>query len=97
NLLLSLLFWMGIIFETPVIIFFLAKIGIVTPSFLARQRRWALIGSFVLGAIITPTFDPINQTFVAVPIIVLYEIGILLAKLAYRGRRASSMNLDTER
>tara|TARA_Y100001947_G_scaffold110345_1_gene94789 strand:+ start:162 stop:920 length:759 start_codon:yes stop_codon:yes gene_type:complete len=96
NLMLSLLFWMGIIFETPVVIFFLAKIGVVTPRFLARQRRWAVVAAFILGAIITPTFDPINQTFVAAPIIILYELGIWLAKLAYRGRPEPDMNLDTE-
>ncbi|MCH7801343.1 MAG: twin-arginine translocase subunit TatC [Chloroflexi bacterium] len=96
NLMLTLLFWMGVIFETPVVIFFLAKIGVVTSEFLARQRRWALVAAFVLGAVITPTIDPINQTIVAVPIIVLYEVGIWLAKLAQRGRRAPTMNLDSE-
>jgi len=54
------------------------------------------VAAFILGAIITPTFDPINQTFVAAPIIILYELGIWLAKLAYRGRPAPDMNLDTE-
>lgn len=86
NLMISLLFWMGIVFETPVILFFLSKIGVVTPRFLAKQRRWAIVVAFILGAIITPTFDPINQTLVALPIIVLYETGIWLAKLARRGK-----------
>lgn len=86
NLMISLLFWMGIVFETPVILFFLSKIGVVTPRFLAKQRRWAIVVAFILGAIITPTFDPINQTLVALPIIVLYETGIWLAKLAKRGK-----------
>ena len=94
NLMISLLFWMGIVFETPVVLFFLSKIGVVTPSFLARQRRWAVVVAFILGAIITPTFDPINQTFVALPIIVLYEAGIWLAKLARLGRKDSSTELD---
>ena len=94
NLMISLLFWMGVMFETPVVLFFLSKIGVVTPSFLARQRRWAVVVAFILGAIITPTFDPINQTLVAVPIIVLYEVGIWLAKLARLGRKDSSTELD---
>lgn len=84
NLMLSLLFWMGIVFEMPVVLFFLAKIGLVTSQFLARNRRYAIVLAFVLGAVITPTFDPVNQTLVAAPIIVLYEASIWLTKLARR-------------
>ena len=87
GLMLRLLFWMGIVFETPVVLFFLSKIGIVTPEFLAKQRRYAVVAAFVLGAAITPTFDPINQSMVAIPIIVLYEVGIWLAKLGRMGRK----------
>ena len=86
NLMITLLFWMGLVFEIPIVMFFLSKIGVVTPRFLARQRRYAIVVAFILGAIITPTFDPINQTLVAMPIIVMYEVGILLAKLARRGQ-----------
>ncbi len=97
SLMLTLLFWMGIVFETPVVAFFLSKIGLVTPRFLARNRRYAVVIAFVLGAIITPTFDPINQSLVALPIIVMYELGIWLAKLGYRGRESSrELTLDTE-
>jgi sec-independent protein translocase protein TatC len=96
NLMISLLFWMGVMFETPVVLFFLSKIGVVTPSFLARQRRWALVVAFILGAVITPTFDPVNQTFVAVPIFVLYEVGIWMAKLARLGRKDKSAELDLD-
>ncbi len=90
NLMLTLLFWMGLIFEIPVVIFFMAKIGLVTPEALARNRRYAIVVAFILGAVITPTFDPINQALVAGPIIVLYEISVWLAKLAARGRRRSA-------
>ena len=97
NLMIALLFWMGIIFEMPVVTFFLAKIGVVSPEFLARNRRFALVLAFILGAIITPTFDPINQTLVAGPIIVLYEAGIWLAKLATRGRpRTTRLELESK-
>ncbi len=82
-----LLFWMGIIFELPLVMFFLARLGVVTAGFLARFRRYAVILAFVAGAIITPTMDPVNQTLVALPIIVLYEVGILLARLGQRLRR----------
>ncbi len=78
----KLLFWIGVSFETPLVIFVLAKLHLVTPKRLASYRRYAFVIAFVLGAFITPTFDPINQTLVAMPLIVLYEIGIWLAKLA---------------
>ena len=94
NLMLTLLFWMGLIFEMPVVIFFLAKIGLVKPSFLSRNRRYALVLAFVLGAIITPTFDPINQSIVAAPIIVLYEASIWLAKLAARGQQEPALSVE---
>ena len=87
SIMLTLLFWMGVVFETPVVTFFLAKIGVVSGNFLARQRRYALVASFVMGAIITPTFDPINQGLVALPIMVMYELGIWLARLGERGRK----------
>jgi len=89
NLMVSLLFWMGIVFEIPVVLFFLSKIGVVTPEFLSRNRRYAVVVAFILGAVITPTFDPINQSMVAAPIIVLYELSIWLVKFGRRGRKAA--------
>ncbi|MBI4310680.1 MAG: twin-arginine translocase subunit TatC [Chloroflexi bacterium] len=86
NLVINLLFWLGAVFETPVLMFLLAKIGVVNHRTFARWRKMAYIGAFVLGAAITPTFDPVNQTLVAVPIILLYELGIILAWLARRGK-----------
>ena len=93
NLVVTLLFWLGVSFETPLVMFFLSKIGIVTPRALARQRRYALVVAFILGALITPTFDPVNQTLVAVPIILLYELGIWLARLARLGRKKSPVDM----
>ena len=98
RLMLSLLIWMGVVFETPIVLFFLSRIGIVTPQRLAGQRRYAIVVAFILGALITPTFDPINQTLVALPIIVLYEVGIWLAKLGARQRnrqRTREFGLDS--
>ena len=92
RLLISLLLWMGVVFETPIVLFFLSRIGIVTPQQLGRQRRYAVVVAFVLGALITPTFDPINQTLVALPIIVLYEVGIWLAKFGARQRNRQRAN-----
>jgi len=78
----SLLFWVGLSFETPLLIFFLAKLGIVTPESLSRYRKYAILIIAVISAVITPTPDPFNMILVMVPLIILYEIGILLAKLA---------------
>ncbi len=94
NLMLTLLLWMGLVFETPIVTFFLSKIGVVTGDWLAKQRKYAVVVAFVLGAIITPTFDPINQALVAIPIVVMYEIGIWLAKFGGRGRNKASEGLS---
>ena len=95
SLMLSLLFWMGVIFELPIVLFFLSRIGVVKPSFLSRNRKWAIVLAFILGALITPTLDPINQTMVAIPVLALYEVGILLSKIGVKMRnRVSSDNLD---
>tara|TARA_B100000949_G_scaffold214691_1_gene210401 strand:- start:466 stop:1167 length:702 start_codon:yes stop_codon:yes gene_type:complete len=96
NLMLSLLFWMGVVFETPLVMFFLSKIGVVTAQSLARFRRYAIVIAFILGAIITPTLDPINQALVAVPIILLYEVGILLARVGGRGRKRAPAGLELD-
>ena len=88
NIMIRLLFWLGIAFETPLVMFVLATLGIVTARGFARFRRLWLVVSFVIAAAITPTIDPLNQAIVAGPLIVLYELGILLAWLA--GRRAAS-------
>jgi sec-independent protein translocase protein TatC len=73
----------GAIFELPIVIVFLTKMGIVTPSFLAQHRKYAILIAFVLAAILTPTPDAFNQILMAVPIIVLYEVGIFTSKLLY--------------
>ncbi len=78
----TLLFWIGVSFETPIFLFFLAKLGIVNARQLGRYRKYALVGAFVIGAIITPTPDPLNQTIVALPIYLLYELGVFLARFA---------------
>lgn len=74
----------GAIFELPLVIIFLAKFGIVTPSALARNRKYAILAAFILAAALTPTPDAFNQTLMAVPIILLYEIGILLSRIIFR-------------
>jgi len=84
SLVTRLLLSIGLVFELPVITTFLARLGIITSRWLASKRKIAIIFAFVLAAIITPTFDPINQTLVAAPLIILYEMSIWLAKLVQR-------------
>lgn len=83
-----LLLSIGLVFELPVVTTFLARIGVVKAKWLAAQRRPAIIIAFILAAMITPTFDPINQSLVAVPLIVLYELSIWLAKLVQKKPKA---------
>lgn len=78
----TILFWMGLSFELPVIIYTICKIGLVTPNRLTKFRKYAILIFFVIAAVITPTPDPLNQTLVAAPMIVLYEVGILMARIA---------------
>ncbi len=86
NLVVMLIFWMGLIFETPLIMFTLAKAGVINPDTMAKGRRIIVVVAFLLGAVITPTFDPVNQTMVAIPFLLLYELGLRLARFA-RPRR----------
>jgi sec-independent protein translocase protein TatC len=79
-----LLLAVGLVFELPVITTFLARLGVLKPHWLAKRRRMAIISAFILAAIITPTFDPINQSLVAIPLIILYEMSIWLAKLVHK-------------
>lgn len=72
---------MGLIFELPVLIFLLSVLGLVNAKMLLKGFRWAIFGAFVVAAIITPTPDPVNQSLVAGPLIVLYLIGILIAAI----------------
>jgi sec-independent protein translocase protein TatC len=78
----SLLLWIGLAFELPLFVFFLAKLGLVNAEMLSRNRKYAVVGIAVLAAVITPTVDPLNMALVMGPLIVLYELGVLLAKLA---------------
>ena len=86
NLILALTLWVGLSFQTPLVMTLLSRLGVVKPSSFAKRRKLAIVGAFVAAAIFTPTFDPFNQTLLASPIIVLYEIGIWLSKLANRRR-----------
>jgi sec-independent protein translocase protein TatC len=81
SLVLAMLLGFGIVFEVPVVIAFLSMVGLVQASTLAKYRRYAILVNVVAAAIITPTGDPLNLAMMAVPMILFYEIGIVLARI----------------
>ncbi|MBF0609339.1 MAG: twin-arginine translocase subunit TatC [Magnetococcales bacterium] len=73
----------GLVFELPIVILFLTRFGFVTPEKLARSRKYAAVCAFIISGILTPTPDAFNQMLMAVPMIVLYEIGIIASKIIF--------------
>jgi sec-independent protein translocase protein TatC len=81
----ALVFGSGLLFQLPVVVYFLSKIGIVTPGLMRKYRRHALVGILILGAIITPP-DPLSQSLISLPLYLLYEISILISAMVVRQR-----------
>jgi len=73
----------GLFFELPIIIYFLTKLGLVTPKFLREYRRYAIVIVLILAAIVTPP-DVVSQTIVAIPLLILYEISIVISSVVYK-------------
>jgi sec-independent protein translocase protein TatC len=71
----------GAVFELPLILTMLSKMGIVTPKFLAKNRKYAVLINFIIAAVLTPTPDIFNQSLMAGPLCLLYEIGIISARI----------------
>jgi sec-independent protein translocase protein TatC len=71
----------GIVFETPIFVFFLARVGIVTPAFLLQKFKYAVVFAFIFAAIITPTPDMVTQLALAIPMVLLYLLGVAVAYL----------------
>ncbi len=87
SFLMTVILGLGLMFEMPIFIFALAQIGVVTPRFLMRHFRWAVLIIFVLAAIITPTPDPFNMCLFALPAILLYLLGVGAAWMVGRSKR----------
>ena len=83
---LKLLIAFGLVFELPVVVFFLSRMGLVTATFLRKKRKYAILLTFVLAAILTPP-DVITQAMMAGPLIILYEVGIMIAKVSERKKK----------
>ncbi len=90
---IRLLLAFGLVFEMPVVVLFLTKIGLITPDSMKKFRKFAILSSFILSAILTPP-DVATQLMMALPIIILYEISIVLSKTMYRKKEKKS---DTEK
>ena len=78
----------GAVFEVPLAMTLAARMGLVTPKQFSKNRKYAILGAFIAAAVLTPTPDMVNQSLMAGPIIVLYELGIVAARLFGRRRRA---------
>jgi sec-independent protein translocase protein TatC len=90
GLVMAMLLGFGVVFEVPVIIAFLAMVGLVSAEFLSRYRRHAIVVNTLLAAVITPTGDPLNLALMAVPMCLFYEIGIVLARLLGKKKPAEA-------
>ena len=88
----GIMFWIGIAFEFPLLIYILASLGWVDHKALLSQWRLAIVAIAVIAAMVTPTVDPVNMALVMGPMIVLYFLGILLARLAGRRRLKAASN-----
>ncbi len=85
----NLIFWVGVSFELPLLVFVLTRVGVIRPSFLTKGWRVAVVAIAVLAAVITPTGDPVNMVIFMVPLFVLYLMSIGLSALAYKARNVS--------
>ncbi len=86
---IRLLLVFGLVFELPVVVFFMTKIGLITPDSMKKFRKFAILSSFILSAILTPP-DVATQIMMALPIIILYELSILISKGIYRKKKEVS-------
>jgi sec-independent protein translocase protein TatC len=86
---IRLLLAFGLVFEMPVVVFFMTKIGLITPDSMKKYRKFAILCSFILSAILTPP-DVATQIMMALPIIILYEVSIIISQGVYRKREGDS-------
>jgi len=82
SIIISVMLAAGLVFELPMISFFLSKLGILTPKFMRKYRRHAIIIILILAAFLTPGADPVSQVILAVPLVLLYEISIFISRIS---------------
>ncbi len=94
---LKVLLGIALVFEMPTLIFFLAKMGLVTAKWMIRNFKYAVLAVFVLAAVITPTPDIVTQSIVAMPMLILYGLSILIALVVGRGKEKARRAEEAER
>lgn len=87
SFIVSVMLAAGVVFELPMVSWFLSKLGILTPAFMRKYRRHSIVGIFILAAVLTPGTDPVSQILLAIPLLALYEVSILISVWAWRGRK----------
>lgn len=93
--LITLTLGAGLLFELPVVVFVLARLGLVTEVFLKQSRRYAIVVVLVLAAVITPGTDPLSLFVMSVPLMLLYELSIVLTRFVERGKRKEALRTET--
>lgn len=84
SIIISVMLAAGVIFELPMLSFFLSKIGIITPQFMRKYRRHSIVGILIIAAVLTPGTDPVAQVLLAIPLVLLYEISIFVSKYSQK-------------
>lgn len=92
----SLVVGCGLLFQFPVVIYFLSKVGIVTPELMRRYRKHSIVVILVLGAIITPSADPFSLTVISLPLYLLFEISIFTSAMVVRRQQKEEANVKTD-
>jgi sec-independent protein translocase protein TatC len=90
SFIISVMLGAGVVFELPMVAWFLTKLGLLTPAFMRKYRRHAIVGILILAAILTPGTDPVSQILLTIPLVFLYEISIGVSAFALRGRNAGA-------
>ena len=96
SMLITATFGAGLLFELPVVVFVLARLGIVTSEMLTKSRRFALVIVLILAAIITPSTDPLSLIIMSIPLLLLYEFSIVMTRFVERGKRRDEARLAAE-
>lgn len=84
SIIISIMLGSGLVFELPMVSFFLSKIGILKPSFMKKYRRHAIVIIFIAAAFLSPGTDPVSMIVLAVPLVILYEVSIIISKLSVK-------------
>ena len=92
----NFMFWLGMSFELPLLVFIMAKINLVNAKMLAKQWRIAVVIIAVVAAVVTPTPDPVNMSLMMAPLMVLYVLSIFFAMIARRGKDDSTLKRKSE-